>query len=211
MNSNKNPMTELNGADVYANWDSLVSTDKKNAEPQQNFDLSVDNLIADNGEEKWLKEFQKTNLPGMSLVALKLLPTHAQPFKKTRAILAEQIRTFLLTLPIHHMTDLRVAGLSEDQIANISGGILPINWTIHLKYPLAYGGDVTADNFVLIPHHPFHEEIHRFLNQQLLTDAGVITPRVLYVPVVEGAVYVPFANTEMATEVKHIKLSGGPK
>ena len=207
MNPEKTSMTELEGTDVYSDWDSLMSAPSSSAPKSSEADLTLDNLIGGNGDTEWLSIFQKTNLPGMDLVALNLFPGYVYDFGRDQHLMNTQVRNFLLMLPIEHLNELRVAGLSEDQIANISGGILPINWTVHLKYPLAYGGTIEKDNLVLIPHHPFHEELHHFVNQQIVTDAGVISPHVLYMPVPKGTVYVPFAETNMASEVKHIQLA----
>ena len=98
---------------------------------------------------------------------------------------------------------MRVAGLSEKQLEDISKGNLPINWTIHLKYPLSYGGTISIENLVLIPHYPFHEELHLFVNQQIVTDAGIMSPATLYMPVPKSAVYVPFGANEIADHVVH--------
>ncbi|MBQ3695407.1 MAG: hypothetical protein II938_00325 [Alphaproteobacteria bacterium] len=206
--SQENKDTELNGADIFSDWDNLtgIQTGASSAG-----EISLDNLMTDGGEDHWLHLFQKTNLSGMDLVALRLLPDYTNNFKAEQAQLKAQTHLFLINLAHTHKNDLRIAGLSEEQIDQLSMGILPINWTIHLKYPLAYGGTITINNLVLMPQQPFHEDLHHFLNQQTITDAGVITPNILYVPAPKSPVYIPFNSNEMATQVIHFETTGGNK
>ena len=201
------PMVELEGADIYENWSSLLGGQgTSSTEENQTLELNVDSLISDGGEAHWLHLFQQANMPGMSLVALTVASTYVPDFLTERTQFHAESRRFLLDLPVKHLNDLRIAGLSEEQIAEIKNGYLPINWTVHLRYPLAYGGKIEADNFVFIPEHPFHEALHHFINQQIVTQAGVISPPVLYIPVPKSAVYVPFSSTEIATTVQHISI-----
>ena len=202
--------TELNGADVFSNWDQLMGGQGEASSPEIDA-LSLDNLMVDGGDAHWLALFQKTNLSDMDLVALKLVPNYDHDFQMEQAQLKSQMHLFLADLTNAHLNELRVAGLSEDQIGNLSKGILPVNWTVHLKYPVAYGGTIAMNNLVLIPQQPFHEELHHFLNRQLLTDAGVINPPVLYVPAPKTPVYVPFGSKDMATQVLHFETMGGTK
>ena len=203
----KNEMVELDGAQVFSDWNNLINGDK--AQPAETKeDISLDNLMTDGGGDRWLREFQTTNLMDMDLVALKSIPAYVHDFKAEQAQLRVQANIFLLKLPTTHLNELRVAGLSDDQIDMLGRGILPINWTVHLKYPLAYGGVITPENLVLIPQHPFHENLHHFINQQIITDAGVMTPETLYVPVPKKNVYIPFGSNEMATEIIHFETTG---
>ena len=170
--------------------------------------LALDNLALDGGESHWLSLFQKTNLSDMDLVALTLVRSFEHDFGAEAQQFKAQAQLFMSDLATAHKDELRVAGLSEDQIADVGQGKLPINWTLHLKYPLAYGGALVAHNLLLIPHHPFHEELHHFINQQMVTDAGVMRPATLYVPVPKSAVYVPYGSAEMAKEVVHFQQGG---
>ena len=204
-----NKMVELDGADVFADWNNMMGSDPT---PKANDgDFSLDNLMTDGGDDHWLQIFRETNLCDMDLVALTAMPAYVHEFKTEQAQMRAQAHIFLLNLANTHMNDLRVAGLSDDQINALTAGTLPINWTIHLKYPVAYGGTITPDNLVLMPQHPFHEDLHHFINRQIVSDAGIITPTTLYVPVPKSAVYVPFASNEMATQVIHFKMTGGDK
>ena len=92
------------------------------------------------------------------------------------------------------MNDLRAAGISEENIFYLTKGILPVNWTVHLKVPPLYGGQAQPENLVLMQSQPFHEQIHDFINRQVLTEAGVGRPKILYVPTPVGKVYIPKEN-----------------
>ncbi len=204
----ENKNVELDGADVFANWDQLVQSDSKPLEQSDVLDMALGNLALDGGEAHWLSLFQKTNLSDMDLVALSLVRSFEHDFKAEAQQFKTQAQLFMAELSTVHKDDLRVAGLSDDQISDLAQGKLPINWTLHLKYPLAYGGALVSHNLVLIPQHPFHEDLHHFVNQQMVTDAGVISPAVLYVPVPKSAVYVPYGAAEMAKEVIHFQQGG---
>ena len=208
MQDEKNPV--LDGADIFSDWDKLV-TDQSSTPKSETTELSLDALMTDGGDAHWLEMFRNTNLFGMDLVALKLIPNYVHDFKMEQAQLKTQTQVFLIDLVNAHSNELRIAGLSEDQIEHLAKGDLPINWTVHLKYPVAYGGVITANNLVLMPHQPFHEELHHFLNRQIVTDAGFITHSILYVPAPKGVVYVPFSSNDMPDKVIHFETNGGSK
>lgn len=208
----KNTDTELDGAEIFSNWDQLVQSDASANNAPQNEDvlgMALDSLaLEDGGDAHWLELFQKTNLSDMDLVALPVVRHFEHDFKAEGAQLKNQTHAFLTGLAHVHTNELRIAGLSQEQIADLNEGRLPINWTVHLKYPLAYGGTITVDNLVLMPHHPFHEELHHFINQQTVTNAGVISPPVLYVPVPKAVVYVPYGSSDMAKKVIRFQQGG---
>lgn len=207
MNTN-DEIPELDGTEIFSNWDQLVQSDAKTSGTSEILDMALDNLAVDGGDAHWLSLFQKTNLPDMDLVAMRVIRFYARDLVAEEQQLKNQLPVFLSELVKKHMDDLRVAGLSEEQIIDLGKGKLPVNWTVHLKYPLAYGGAITPDHLVLIPHHPFHEDLHAFINQQMVTDAGVISPAVLYVPVPKSPVYVPYGSSDMAKEVVHYQQGG---
>jgi len=207
----KEPDLELDGAEIFSNWSQLVqdqNTGAPKSEATDVLDMALDSLSVDGGDQYWLEQFQKTNLQDMDLVALQLIRHYERDLGAECQQLKNQVPLFLSGLVQAHMGELRIAGLSDEQIANLTEGKLPVNWTVHLKYPLAYGGTIIPDNLVLIPEHPFHEDLHHFINQQIATNAGVISPAVLYVPVPKVPVYVPYGTADMAKEVKHFHQGG---
>ena len=77
---------------------------------------------------------------------------------------------------------------------HIKKGNLPENYTVHLKYPLEYGGRIDFNNMVFMQTHPYHDLIHAYVDQQLLGNSGSVRPRQLYVPVPTGKVYIPSSD-----------------
>ena len=205
MTDNNKDNVGLDGAEIFADWSQLMGASEPEKKESEALDFSLDNLEFEGGDAHWLKIFQEANLPDMDLVALHLTRGYEHDFKTEMADLKEKRRLFLAHLAETHLNELRVAGISEEQIEMISKVIVPINWTVHLKYPLAYGGVIKPEHFVLIPQYPFHEAIHRFVNQQIVTDAGVMTPATLYMPVPKSAVYVPFGVGEKADHIVYLE------
>ena len=209
MSDNKPQDVELDGTEIFSDWAQLLGgQSEQNRKDADALEFSLDALATNDGETHWLQVFQSANLSDMDLVALQLKRDYVHDFKAEQEAFKEARQAFLLHLPELYKKDLQVAGLSEGQIEELLKGILPINWTVHLKYPLAYGGKISPVNLVLIPHHPFHEDLHQFVNQQMVTDAGVISPATLYMPVPKSAVYIPFGAGEKADHVVHYGKEG---
>lgn len=190
-------MTELDGLDIYPNWDKLVQStgDQKETvdlETQSSeLDISLDMLLDEKGTDYWQDLFNQMNFPSMDLMAVAYQPNYLHNFSKEHAVLKEKTTQFLRLLADENVKDLRAAGVPESHIFSMGRGIMPINWSIHLKYPLDYGGQLEFENMILIQTDPFHEEIHHFINKQILSKAGVAHPQELYIPVPSGRVYIP--------------------
>ncbi len=142
----------------------------------------------------WEKLFNEMNFPGMDLMAVNYFNLNGDDLIEQRNVLKKATRDFLKLLGYTFINDLRSAGVSEEGIFYIKKGKLPENYTVHLKYPLDYGGRIDFDNMVLIQNRPFHDLIHAYIDQQLLGPNGSVRPRQLYVPVPVGKVYVPFVG-----------------
>jgi len=139
----------------------------------------------------WEELFNKMNFPGMDLMAA---PYHPHPTEDKGAELKQlnrTIRDFTRFLSYHHANDLRSAGVTEEGLFYMKRGQMPENFTVHLKYPLNYGGTVDFNNMVFIQARPFHDLIHLYINKQILGPEGCLTPKQLYIPVPVGKVYVP--------------------
>lgn len=142
----------------------------------------------------WEKLFNEMNFPGMDLMAVTYFNLSMDDALEQRKVLRKTIQDFLKLLGYNNTNDLRSAGVSEEGIFYIRKGKLPENYTVHLKYPLEYGGRIDFNNMVFIQERPFHELIHTYLDQQLLGPNGSVRPRQLYVPVPLGKIYVPFGG-----------------
>ena len=189
-------LTELDGNEIYDNWDQLMD----NSAPKTQTDsIGLDGLMEGldsdiKNQDYWVDLFQQENFAGMELMSANYYP-HTINESEFHQKLEKLKHFFLKDLVAQYVNDLRSADISEESIFYMSKGILPTNWTVHLKYPLLYGGNLDMDNLVLIPIHPFHELIHKYINQQILTSAGVGHPQTLYIPVPLGKIYIP--NGEM--------------
>ena len=113
-------------------------------------------------DPNWLSELQKA-------------------FKRTR-------RDFLKYVGYHHINELLAAGMSEEAIKLVKKGKAPENFNIHRRVPFEYGGTNSFSNLVLIQTHPFHTEIHRFIDMQTLNQPN-FKPRKLFLPAPKGKVY----------------------
>ena len=184
---------ELDGQELFENWDQLIqSSDSVPSASEKKGELDFSDLMgsSEKGQDYWENLFQESNFAGMDLMGLSYHPItiHEDEFFKeyTRAK-----KVFIADILANSLNDLRAAGISEENIFYLSKGILPANWTIHLKYPSLYGGNATPDNMVLIQCQPFHELIHDFIDKQMLSSAGMGHPKTLYVPTPVGKVYIP--------------------
>ncbi len=186
-------LTELNGSEIFENWDQLVG--EKSVSPKETLDSGLlDSLMSEEkGQDYWVNLFQTENFAGMDLMTVKYTPytinelDFHQKFQEMKSF-------FVKDLTQQYMNDLRSADLSEESIFYLGKGILPANWTVHLKYPLLYGGKLEPGNLILIPEHPFHELIHHYINQQILSEAGICHPKMLYLPVPVGKVYLTHSD-----------------
>ncbi len=141
-------------------------------------------------QKYWEDLFNQMNFPGMDLMAVSYFGAFDIPEK--RAQFRRMSRDFLRHLSYQYPMDLRAAGVSEEGIFYMKKGKLPENFTVHMKYPLEYGGTVDFKNMVLIQEKPFHNFIHIYLEKQLIGKDGLQTPPLLYVPVPPTRIYVPF-------------------
>lgn len=190
-------MVELSGEDVYPNWESLIqnNNEPKEVAAKSELDISLDMLLDEKGTNYWQDLFNQMNFPGMDLMAVNRDNNYISNPLEEHKILRQKTCQFLKLLSKENINELRMAGIAESSIFAMEKGIVPINWTIHLKYPLAYSGVLDFDNMVLIQIQPFHEDIHQFINKQILSKAGVSRPAELYIPVPMGRVYVPISGT----------------
>lgn len=175
----------LNATDIFADWDKLLQAPVMD-------DHFMDGLeLAEQDQSHWESLFNEMNFPGMDLMVVPYYPDEAADFVARQKFLNRTIRDFTRFLSYHHANDLRAAGVTEEGLFYMKHGQIPENFTVHLKYPLDYGGKVDFENLVFIQARPFHELIHLYLNKQILGPEGALTPAQLYVPVPTGKVYIP--------------------
>lgn len=178
----------LDPSAVYTDWERLVQ------EPDaQEADSLSDLLDEERGQAYFETLFNEMNFPGMDLMAVSFF--RAVPnLAEQHALFRRLARDFVRFLSYNYAMDLRAAGVTEEGLFYMKKGQVPENYTVHLKYPIAYGGTMDFSNMVFMQNTPFHEDIHVYLNKQLISETGkALTPETLYVPVPTGKVYIPFS------------------
>ncbi len=142
----------------------------------------------------WEKKFQSMNFPAMDLLEATAYPMtriEKYEFVKKFSRMKKDFLVFLVTNQIH---SLRSAGLGEEDLFYLKKGILPENFTVHLKIPFDYTGTVDFSNFVLMQNIPYHDLIHSYLNMQFNGLNRLEMPQKLYVPAPVGNIYISDTN-----------------
>ncbi len=143
-------------------------------------------------QDYWANRFNQLNFAGMDLMAVSYFGPGVYDLFEQHMLLKRVTRDFVRLLGYNYTMELRSAGVSEEGIFYMKKGKIPENFTVHLKYPLEYGGTIDFGNMVLMQDKPFHDMIHSFLDEQMLTPTGISYPPLLYVPTPVGKIYVPF-------------------
>ncbi len=176
--------TTLSGSDIFSDWDRLLETPSSD-----NFNPE-DLLLETQTQDYWENLFQEMNFPGMDLMALPYFPNPLNTTERYKTF-TRLSRDFVRFLSYHFANNLRSAGVTEEGLFYMKRGQIPERFSVHLKYPLDYGGRLEFDNFVFIQNDPFHELIHDYINRQLIGPDSILTPSLLYVPTPVGKVYIP--------------------
>lgn len=138
----------------------------------------------------WEWKFQQTGLVNMDLIEVDFVPLDPGWLLELRKAFKRTRRDFLKYVGYHHVNELLVAGMNDEAIKLVKKGKAPENFNIHIRVPFDYGGTNSFSNLVLIQTHPFHTEIHRFIDMQTLSQPN-LKPRKLFLPAPKGKVYFP--------------------
>lgn len=138
----------------------------------------------------WEWRFKQTGLVNMDLIEADYVPLDSAWLLELRKAFKRTRRDFLKYVGYHHVNELLAAGMSEDAIKLVKKGKAPENFNIHIRVPFEYGGTNSFSNLVLIQTHPYHVEIHRFIDMQTLSQPN-FKPRKLFLPAPKGKVYFP--------------------
>ena len=136
----------------------------------------------------WEWQFQQTGLVNMDLIEADFVALDPNWLSELRKAFKRTRRDFLKYVGYHHVNELLAAGMSEEAIKLVKKGKAPENFNVHIRVPFDYGGTNSFSNLVLIQTHPFHTEIHRFIDMQTLTQPN-FKPRKLFLPAPKGKVY----------------------
>ncbi len=143
-------------------------------------------------QDYWANKFNQLNFPGMDLMAVSYIGVSASDLLEQHLMLRRVVRDYTRLLAYNYVNDLRSAGVSEEGIFYMRKGKIPENYTVHLKYPIEYGGSIDFNNMVFMQDKPYHAMIHSYIDEQLLTVQGIAYPPLLYIPVPVGKIYIPF-------------------
>ena len=143
-------------------------------------------------QDYWANKFNQLNFPGMDLMAVSYIGITAPDLLEQHLMLRRVVRDYTRLLAYNYVNDLRSAGVSEEGIFYMRKGKIPENYTVHLKYPIEYGGSIDFNNMVFMQDKPYHAMIHSYIDEQLLTVRGISYPALLYIPVPVGKIYIPF-------------------
>lgn len=139
----------------------------------------------------WEWQMSQMELPNMDLIEANYIMLDPRWRLELRKAFKRARRDFLKYVGYHHVNELMAAGLLEEDIAKIKKGKAPENFNVHVRIPFDYGGTNDFSNLVLIQTHPFHVNIHKLLDMQILSRPQGMKPRRLFIPAPKGKVYFP--------------------
>jgi len=138
----------------------------------------------------WEWQFSQMDLPNMELIEVNYTMLDANWLSELRKAFKRTRRDFLKYVGYHHINELIAAGMDEEAIKLVKKGKAPENFNVHVRVPFDYGGTNSFSNLVLIQTHPYHNEIHRFIDMQTLIQPN-LKPMKLFLPSPKGKVYTP--------------------
>lgn len=143
----------------------------------------------------WQKFFEEMNFPAMALYELKLAEVPKDKMHSLRHEFRRTRKDFIKYIAYNLETECLDSGLPPQDIEKLKLGIAPENFNVHIKIPFEYGGDAEFSNMCFIQTHPYHSEIHKFIDMQILEQNEKIKLDLLYLPIPFGKVYVPYVGS----------------
>lgn len=180
--------------EVWQGEEVSSSVDETNDEQVliKNADIITPRVVDVNDDAGiWEWQFSMFNLPSMSLMEVMYQPTDINKKAEFRRLFKRIRRDFLRYIAYYNQAELEAAGVDEKGLRNLKKGKAPENYDVHLKVPVEYGGTVEFLNLLFIQTHPFHDDIHKFLDMQITSQPFGCKLSRLYVPYTESRVYVP--------------------
>jgi hypothetical protein len=148
--------------------------------------------VDDEQEERmWEWQFQQFDLPGMELQVVTFAAQTARWKSEMRKAFKRARRDFLKFVGYHLADSCTAAGIPDIGIKQLKRGRAPENFNVHMKIPLDYSGTNDFSNLCLLQTHPYHEDLHKFLDMQIARQPAGQRSRKLYIPIPEGKIYVP--------------------
>jgi hypothetical protein len=142
-------------------------------------------------ETIWAWHFEQFDLPGMELHEVIYTSQTGRWKTEMRKAFKRARRDFLKFVGYHHVKECEAAGLDNYAIKRLRHGRTPENFNVHMKIPFDYAGTNDFSNLCLIRTHPYHEELHKFIDMQIALQPPGRRSRKLYIPMPMGKVYMP--------------------
>ena len=139
----------------------------------------------------WKTQFEQMNLFGMTLKEFNFVFLDPDSRNELRSAFKRARRDFLKFIAYYHAEELKAGGVSDAGIKRMKRGRSPENYNVHIKVPVDYSGSNDFSNLVLMPTHPYHNELHKFLDMQVAQHPINSRLKRLYIPVPAGKIYIP--------------------
>lgn len=137
----------------------------------------------------WEKQFAQMNLPNVPLQEIHLKSISAEEVIKMQKGFSRIRKEFIKYVAYNLKKQLVALGLLPFEIEEMQNGKSPENFNVHIKVPFDYGGLLDFDNLIMIPTHPYTDEIYKYIDMQLLQYPVGKPATILYMPVPRGKVF----------------------
>lgn len=127
---------------------------------------------------------------GIPVVEVPYTAVSKKRVKELRREFTGQRKAFLKELAETQTDALRQMGLSDNMIGLLAKGETPNGFNVHHKMPLAGGGKNEFSNFILIKNDPYHTDIHKISDLQIVTMNDGET-KTVKIPMPQGSIFIP--------------------
>jgi len=158
----------------------------------------ADTMVIDDGPEVWKWHFEQFSLPNMDLYEAQYIPQDPRWKMEMRKAFKRARRDFLKFVGYNHEEECRSVGIDDEGIKKLKKGRAPENFNVHQKLPLDYSGSNDFSNLCLMQTHPYHEDLHKFIDLQFMRYRMGQKPRHIYIPIPDVKVYNPNISGEIS-------------
>ncbi len=159
---------------------------------------SANTMVVEDGPEVWKWQFEQFSLPNMDLYEAQYVPQDPRWKMEMRKAFKRARRDFLKFVGYNHEEECRNVGIDDEGIKKLKKGRAPENFNVHQKLPLDYSGSNDFSNLCLIQTHPYHEDLHKFIDLQFMRYRMGQKPRLIYIPIPDVKVYNPNINASVS-------------
>lgn len=150
-------------------------------------------IVDDFGDRSlWELQLNNSNLPGMELKEYTLINFDHIYINEMRKGFKRARRDFIKYICYNYRQDLFAAGITETDMGLLRKGYACENFNVHRKVPYEYGGNNDFSNFCFMQTHPYHDNLHEFLDMQVFIHPKGTKVKRLFIPIPIGSVYKPY-------------------